>query len=102
MILYHVTTKKNAKKIKTNGFKPQLGKNARACNEPKPAIWFFPDEITMMDALGGWFEDLCEDKMYCIKVNVPDSYVNDSTVDYEKVIYRQVDPKYIEKIYQIW
>ena len=102
MLLYHITTKKNMDSIKQHGFIPRLGKNAKACGETKPAVWFFPDKLTMNDALGSWFEDLCEDKMYCAIVNVPKTYVNNSTVDYEKVVYQPVSPKHIKKIYQVW
>ena len=104
MLLYHVTSHRNIKSIKIHGLIPQLGPNAKSCGETKPAIWCFPNKQSMNDALGGWFEDLCDDEhgMDCIVIDVPNHYVKNSTVKYEKTITQSVNPKYIKKIFNIW
>lgn len=58
----------------------------------------------MNDALGSWFEALCDDDngMDCIVIDVPNHYVKNSTVEYEKIITQPVKPKYIIKIYNVW
>lgn len=53
MLLYHVTSHQNVDVIKKLGLIPRLGTNAKACGELKPAIWCFPSEQLMNDALGG-------------------------------------------------
>lgn len=104
MLLYHVTSHKNIDSIKKRGLIPSLGPNAKACGETKPAIWCFPSKQLMNDALGGWFENLCDDDngMDCIVIDVPKHYVKNSTVEYEKIITQPVSPKYIIKIYNVW
>lgn len=104
MLLYHVTSHKNIKSIKTRGLIPQLGPNAKACDETKSAIWCFPNEALMNDALGSWFEKLCDDKngMDCIVIDVPSHYVKNSAVEYEKIITQCISPEYIIKIYNVW
>ena len=54
MLLYHVTSHQNVDAIKKLGLIPRLGSNAKACGEPKPAIWCFSNKQLMNDALGGW------------------------------------------------
>lgn len=104
MLLYHVTSHKNIKSIKKQGLLPRLGPNAKSCGETQPAIWCFPNKQSMYDALGGWFEDLCDDKngMDCIVIDVPNDYIKHSTVDYEKIITQHINPKYIKKIFNVW
>lgn len=104
MLLYHVTNHENLKSIKAHGLIPRLGPNAKACGEIQPAIWCFPNTQSMNDALGGWFEDLCDDKngMDCIVINVPSHYVKSSTVGYEKIVTQPISPKHIKKIFNIW
>lgn len=103
MLLYHVTSHQNVDAIKKLGLIPRLGTNAKACGEIKPAIWCFPSEQLMNDALGGWFEDLCDDNgMDCVVIDVPNNYVENSTVEYEKIIIQPVSPKYIVRIYNVW
>ena len=102
MLLYHVTSHRNIKSIKIHGLIPQLGPNAKACDETKPAIWCFPNKQLMTDALGSWFEDLCDDKngMNCIIISIPNNYISKSTVDYERIIKQFISPKYIKKDFQ--
>lgn len=104
MLLYHVTSHNNLTSIKKRGLIPCLGPNTKACGETKPAIWCFPSKQLMTDALGRWFEDLCDDdnRMDCIVIDVPSYHVKNSTVEYEKIIMQPVSPKYIVKIYNIW
>lgn len=104
MLLYHVTSHKNIKSIKKQGLLPRLGPNAKTYGETQPAIWCFLNKQSMNDALGGWFEDLCDDEhdMNCIVIDVPNHYVKNSTVKYEKTITQSVNPKYIKKIFNIW
>lgn len=104
MLLYHVTSHKNIDSIKKRGLIPRLGTNAKACGETKHVIWCFPSKQLMNDALGGWFEDLCDDDngMDCIVIDVPNHYVENSTVEYEKIITQLVSPKHIIKIYNVW
>lgn len=104
MLLYHVTSHRNIKSIKIHGLIPQLGPNAKSCGETKPAIWCFPNKQSMNDALGGWFESLCDDKngMDCIVINIPNKYISKSTVDYEKILTKPISPKQIVKTYTIW
>ena len=104
MLLYHVTNHKNIKSIKIHGLIPHLGPNAKSCNETTPAIWCFPNKQSMNDALGGWFEDLCDDKngMDCIVIKVPNQYIKNSTVGYEKIVTQPISPKQIVKIYTVW
>ena len=104
MLLYHVTNHKNLKSIKKQGLLPRLGPNAKACGETKPAIWCFPNKQSMADALGSWFEGLCDNKngMDCIVINIPSKYVSKSTIDYERIIKQPISPKYIKKIFNIW
>lgn len=103
MLLYHITSHKNIGSIKKRGLILCLGPNAKACGESKPAIWCFPSKQLMNDALGGWFEDLCDDNgMDCVVIDVPKHYVKNSTVEYEKIITQPIKPKYIIKIYNVW
>lgn len=104
MLLYHVTSHKNIDSIQKQALIPRLGTNAKACSEPKPAIWYFSNKQLMNDALGRWFENLCDDDngMDCIVIDVPNHYVKNSTVEYEKIITQPVNPKYIIKIYNVW
>lgn len=104
MLLYHVTSHQNVDSIQKQGLIPRLGTNAKACGEPKPAIWCFSNTQLMNDALGGWFENLCDDDngMDCVVIDVPNHYVENSTVEYEKIITRLISPEHIIKIYNIW
>ena len=104
MLLYHVTSHQNIDSIRKQGLIPCLGPNSKACGEPKHAIWCFSNKQFMNDALGGWFEDLCDDDngMDCIVIDVPSHYVENSTVEYEKIITQPVSPEYIVKIYNVW
>lgn len=51
-----------------------------------------------------FIEDLCDDDngMDCIVIDVPNHYVKNSTVEYEKIITQPISPKYITKIYNVW
>lgn len=104
MLLYHVTSHKNIKSIKTYGLIPRLGPNAKSCGEIKPAIWCFPNKQLMTDALSGWFENLCDDEngMNYIVIDVPNHYVKNSTVGYEKIVTQPISPKQIIEIYTVW
>ena len=104
MLLYHVTSHKNIKSIKKQGLLPRLDPNAKSCGETKPAIWCFLNKQSMNDALGGWFEGLCDNEngMDYIVISIPDKYVSKSTVDYERIIKQSISPKYIKKIFNVW
>lgn len=104
MLLYHVTSHRNIKSIKIHSFIPKLGPNAKSCGETKPAIWCFSNKQSMNDALGGWFENLCDDKngMDYIVISIPNKYISKSTVDYERIIKQPISPKYIKKTFNVW
>lgn len=61
MNLYHITSKKNAKKIAIEGFKPLIGKNSMALGEPHPAIYFFPSMEDAEEGLSNWLGELFEE-----------------------------------------
>lgn len=50
-----------------------------------------------------FIENLCDDNgMDCVVIDVPNHYVKNSIVEYEKIITQPVSPKYIVKIYNVW
>lgn len=60
-MIYHISLLKNKKSILINGLVPSIGNNSQSCEEKTPAIYLFPDETTMNDALLNWFSELYEE-----------------------------------------
>lgn len=60
MIAFHVTELSSTKQILQMGLQPMIGPRSRACREPRPAVWLFPDWDSMLDGMNwlpGQFED---------------------------------------------
>lgn len=63
---YHISLLKNKKSILINGLVPSIGNNSQSCEEKTPAIYLFPDETTMNDALLNWFSELYEEEILSV------------------------------------
>lgn len=98
--VYHITPAINLKSIIQHGLIPQIGSNAQAIGETKPAIYLFPTIEDSDTALGSWLDDLYDDNEDLIRLSItcPNELIHRSTVEYELVSYHHIQAKYITKI----
>lgn len=98
--VYHITPAINLKSIEQHGLIPQIGSNAQAIGETKPAIYLFPTIEDSDTALGSWLGDLYDDDKDLIRLTItcPKDLIHSSTVEYERVNYHHIPAKYINKI----
>lgn len=90
MKAFHISPLKNKDSILQHGLIPVIGNNSEACSEKEPAIYLFPDETTMNDALSGWFSDLYneEEILSVFQVNIKDTDLTDN--GYELISYKNI------------
>jgi len=55
--VYHVTLADNLGSIMSRGLIPQIGDRARKIEGEKPAVYCFPDKVSMEDAVMNWLGD---------------------------------------------
>jgi hypothetical protein len=55
--VYHVTLADNLDSIMSRGLIPQIGDRARKIEGEKPAVYCFPDKVSMEDAVMNWLGD---------------------------------------------
>lgn len=111
LLFYHVSPGSNYKSISENGLIPQIGFLSSLIEEEKEAIFLFPNEESMDDALGNWLgdnfdnyfdtlededDDDCEFVLHAFSVLLPLSHFNDYLIPSE-VGYECVSSKPIEK-----
>ena len=99
---YHVTALSNLPSSKQVGLIPQVGPNARACEESHPSVFLFKDREAMEDALMNWLgetlsESFGEDAALLIMhVTLTEEEANSletSPVSYEAVSHITITPE---------
>ena len=103
MIIYHVTNLTNLSSIKRRGLCPQIGLRSQELGETEKCIFVFTNLDDVDEAVANWLGDEFDDneRLFCITINVPDSWVKDSDVGYEKRIYHIIKPDHFVKINEI-
>ena len=103
MIVYHVTNLTNLSNIKKQGLYPQMGPRSQELGETEKCIFVFINLDDVDEAVSNWLGDEFDDdeRLFCITINVPNSWVKDSDVEYEKRIYRIIKPDRFVKINEL-
>lgn len=99
-IVYHVTPTKNLADIMKNGLFPKKGERVLKLND-KYGIYVFKSFEDLEQALLTWLSDEFEDdeELTILEINLPDYInLNDSNIEYEKIITEKIPPQYI-KVY---
>lgn len=94
--VWHVTEKQNVPNILQNGLEPRIGKSSKSAGEQKPAIYVFPDELSMEDAVTNWLGDETEYRQSALILRVPESWVSQDNIRWEATINRPVPPDMIK------
>ena len=99
-IMYHVTSKRNWAKIRTEGLKPKIGPRSSKLKE-KSGIFLFTSMDHLEDALMNWLGEEFEDDetLAILKVTVDiNKLVIDPSVVYEAIYTQPISPKDIKLV----
>lgn len=104
-VFYHVTALANVPSIRRNGLQPKIGKRSSDCQEKVEAIFLFPDQESMEDALSNWLgEELGDEELAILEIRLPESYASDldsdSKIDYEVRCKREIPSDYIRFLHE--
>lgn len=72
MTYYHVTAKRNLKKILKDGLVPKVGARSKKLRET-PGVYFFTDLVEARDGVSNWLGDEFSDRttLVCLKITPP-------------------------------
>ena len=94
--VWHVTEKQNVPNILKNGLEPRIGKSSRSAGEKEAAIYVFPDELSMEDAVTNWLGDETEYRQTALILRIPESWVTQDHLRWEATIKQPVPPHMIK------
>lgn len=97
MIGYHLTPLENLDGISKSGLRPGIGPRSQEIGEVIEAIYFFPDLVTMEDALASWCESYFDpDKpLVCLLVDIFE-VERGTGANFEIVCLSAIDPSRIK------
>ncbi len=100
MNAYHVTDSQNLRNILANGLIPSKGERSTDFGETEDAVYFFPSEEAVKDALMGWLGDEMEDvdEISILLVDLTGFEVTQTT-GYELTVNQTVPPDRIKFVY---
>lgn len=98
--VYHVTTKRAASRIMRDGLQPKTGPRARSARERAPAIYVFPDWLSLEDGLTNWLSDQFDETtpLSVLELKVPRDWLVQDEVRWEARILQAVPPERIRVI----
>ena len=106
---YHVTLLNQVPAIQRDGLIPQIGERSKDYGEHEPAIYLFPSQEHMIDALenwlGEWFDSHYgpEKPLAILKVKLPDTILAyDSDVEFEMLCKTVIPPNCISFYDESW
>lgn len=94
---FHVTTDESLPIILKEGLKPLLGERSEGIEEV-PAIFLFPNEEDMDNALGNWLGECFDDyegELHSLLVRLPDDFPIVETSDWERMCLDAIPSSYI-------
>jgi CRISPR/Cas system-associated endonuclease Cas3-HD len=95
--VWHITPKANVSKIMKQGLIPKIGRRSKSAKEKTPAIYVFPDSISMEDALTNWLDNEFEDvKLSILELTVPSNWITEHAIRWEAQILHPVPPSMIK------
>jgi hypothetical protein len=100
-LAYHVTPKRNLKKIYNEGLLPKIGVRSKELGEKEPAVYCFPSKSDCETALGSWLgECFGEDcQLAILEVSIPDGASLGSSVGFEIACFSAIPPENILNYY---
>lgn len=106
---YHVTLLKQVPTIQKEGLIPQIGDRSKDFGEEEAAVYLFPSQEHMTDALenwlGEWFDSHYgpDEPLAFLKVKLPDTIqVYDSDAEFEKLCKTVIPPNCISFYDECW
>lgn len=93
---YHLTTSAGLPFILKEGLQPKIGERSRDCNEQEPAVYLFPTEDDLENALSGWLGEVFpEDEiLHVLAVDMSD-VPQESVVEWEIIVHTHIEPNRI-------
>jgi len=95
--VWHVTEARNIPSIMQKGLEPRIGKSSRQAKETESAIYVFPDQTSMIDAITNWLGDETY-RQAVLELTVPKSWVIESDIRWESRILQPVPPSMIKVV----
>jgi hypothetical protein len=72
---------------------PKRGARSRSARETQPAIFVFPDSVSMEDAITNWLDDEFEDiPLSLLELTVPRAWLTQHAIRWEAAIMQPVPP----------
>jgi hypothetical protein len=96
-VFYHVTAKRNLRKIKKNGLVPTIGNRSEQV-ETDEAVFLFTSLEAVEDAMSNWLGDEVDEdeELVLLKVTLPyDFPIGYSPAGYEATVKTTIPPEYI-------
>ena len=94
---YHVTPSKNLPFIQEKGLLPSIGERSRSLGEEREAVYLFPSQKDMDNALSNWLGELFDDseELAILQVDVSNANIERGEVEYELLGYSVIAPENI-------
>lgn len=98
--VYHVTPKRNIPKIMRDGLQPRRGARSRKAGETAPAIYVFPDWLSLEDGVTNWLGDEFDETavLSVLELTVPTAWLTQDAVRWEATISYAVPPERIRVV----
>lgn len=93
-IAYHVTPRRNLKRILSEGLIPRVGPRSKRLGEIEPAIYVFTSMAGVEDALMNWLGDEFADStpVVVLRITLPQGASDESAAAYERLVRHAIAP----------